>query len=380
VKRFVLLLIILAGGLAAAAFVVPSNAATVDGTSVSQQQFNSDLTAIGKSTDYQCFLNAEEAVGTDGASSLPSLRGTVPIGESGSHPTVTTAFADNYLNTVIAHQVVFSLAASRHLHITAAEQATARQELTAQTNDILSEVTGSKFACTSGGKALTAQKVLASMGKSFVDTNVRFDATVNVLEDSLAGVGSSETDFQRYFANHTAEFNTDCFTVAEYSSETDAEAAVAQVSSGVPFSTVAAAATEGGGQKCYILYGVASSLPAGTNLEDLPLNTVSNPIVEGSNYLLLEITSSSPTSFGDAKSEVESAVQNAGSTKAGKLIDAAEKSADISVDGRYGQWKAISAEVLPPVSPSTVDVLNAAVNGAGTATSSSATPATGQSS
>ena len=379
-KRFVVLLILLAGGLAAAAFVVPSNAASIGGVSVSRQQFNSDLNAIAKSSDYQCFLNAEEAVGTDGATSLPSVSGTVPIGEAGSHPTVTAAFAANYLNTVIAHQVVFSLAAARHLHVTAAQLATARLDLTGQFTSVLSDVAQSKFACTSGGQSLTAKQVLASMPPSFVDTNVRFDATVNLLEDDLSGVGSTEADFERYFADHASAFDTACFTVAEYSSESAAETAVAQVDSGVSFATVAAATQGGGPQGCDILYGVAAGLPAGTNLEQLANNTVSSPIAEGSNYLLVEITSRKATSYAAARNEVLSAVQTAGSTKAEAEIGAAEKKAGISVDRRYGQWKATTAQVLPPGSPAAVDVLNPSVNGVGTTATTPTSTATGQSS
>jgi hypothetical protein len=378
VKRLIVLLIVLAGGLAAAAFVVPSNAASVNGVSISQQQVDSDLHAIAGSADYQCFLNAEQAVATDGESSLPSLSGGVSIGEAGSHPTVTAAFAANYLETAISHQVVFSLADARHLQVSAAALAAAHQEITTQTNGILSEVTGSKFACTSGGEALTAKEVLTSMPSSFVDANARFDAAVNVLEENLAGVGSSEADFQRYYANHAADFDKACFTVGDYTSETDAEAALAQVTSGTPFSTVVASAS--GGQssgKCYILSSVAAGLPAGSNLESLPLNTVSSPIADGSSYLLLEITSRTPTPYAAARSDVQSAVQNAGAAKAGKAIEAAEKSANVTVDLRYGQWKGASAEVLPPTSPAAVDVLNPSVNGVGTTTSS---VSTGQSS
>jgi hypothetical protein len=379
VKRLIVLLIVLAGGLAAAAFVVPSNAASVNGVSISQQGLNSDLNAIAGSPDYQCFLGAEQAVATGGQSPLPPIGGSVPIGEAGSRPTVTAAFASHYLGTAIAHQVVFSLAEARHLSVTTGALAEARQELTAQTNGILSEVTGSKFACTSGSGALTAKEVLASMPSSFVDANVRFDATVNVLEDDLAGVGSSEADFQRYYANHAADFDNACFTVGAYSSETEAQAAVTQVSAGTPFSTVVASASGGESSgKCYILSGVAASLPAGSNLENLPLNTVSSPIADGSSYLLLEITSRTPTPYAAARSYVESAVQDAGATKAGTAIEAAEKKADITVDSRYGHWKATSSEVLPPSSPAKVDVLNPSVNGVATSTSSVAT--TGQSS
>jgi len=92
----------------------------------------------------------------------------------------------------------------------------------------------------------------------------------------------------------------------------------------------------------------------------------------------LEITSRTPTPYAATRSDVQSAVQNAGAAKAGKAIDAAEKSANVTVDSRYGQWKAASAEVLPPSSPAAVDVLNPSVNGVGTATSS--VSSTGQSS
>ncbi len=374
-KRFVVLLILLAGGLAAAAFVVPSNAASVDGVSISQQQFNSDLHAIAKSPGYQCFLDAEEAVGTDGETSLPSFSGTVPIGEAGSQPTVTAAFAANYLNTVIAHQVVFSLAASRHLRLTRVQLATGRQELIGQVDEVLSDVTGSKFACTSGGGALTAKELLASLPSSFVATTVRFDATVNVLEDDLSGVGSSEADLQRYFTEHRVEFDDDCFTVAEYASETDAEAAESQVAYGTSFGTVAEAAAAANGQSspqvCAIFSRVAASLPAGS-ITNLALNTVSNPIADGSNYLVLEITSQHPVSYATARDEVIEAVQSAGATRADREIEAAEKRADVSVDRRYGRWRPASVQVIPPVSPAAVDVLNPSANGLGTTTSTAA--------
>jgi len=377
VKRLIVLLIVLAGGLAAAAFAVPSNAALVNGVSITQQQLNSDLTAIASSPDYRCFLNAEEAVGTGGQTALPSVDGAGPIAGGGSHPTVTTGFAGYYLDTAIGHQLVFELAATQHLRLTPQVLATARTELNGQITAILSDVAQTKYACGSATQALTAKEVLGTMPGSFVDTSVRFDATVSVLEEDAAGVGSSSAGFQRYFAAHAAEFDTACFTVAEYSSETAAEAAVAEVAAGTPFSTVAAGTQGGGPQGCDILYGVAASLPSGTNLESLAANAVSNPISENGAYLLVQITSRTPTSFAKAKTEVESAVQSAGASKAGKVIDAAEKAANISVDARYGKWSATDTHVFPPSVPATADVLNPSANGTGTGP---ATTSTGQSS
>jgi hypothetical protein len=374
VKRLIVLLIVIAGGLAAAAFAVPSNAATVNGVSISQQQLNSDLHAIAASPDYQCFLNAQEAVATSGQTGLPAIAGAGEGAEGGSHPAVTTQFAATYLDTAIGHQLVLELAAKRHLQITPQEISTARSGLSNQVTQYLQAVTGSKYACGS----VTAQAVLKTMPTSFVDENVRFGATVGVLEESAAGVGSSTADLERYFEAHASRFDSACFTVAEYSSQAAAAAAAAQVTAGTPFAQVATQATGGGPQGCDILYGVAAELPAGTNLESLPLNTVSAPISENGEYLLVEITKLTPTPFAKARTEVESAVQNAGATKARTEVDAAEKSAHVWVNARYGQWQPAQAEILPPTSPLTADVLNSSVNGPGTGASQTASPATGQ--
>jgi hypothetical protein len=367
VKRLIVLLIVLAGGLAAAAFVVPSNAATVNGASISQQRLNSDLNAIAGSPDYQCFLTAEEAVTTGGQTTLPSIEGSGQAGDGTAHQAVSTGFAAYYLDTVIGHQLVLELAATRHLQVTAQDLATARTQLTGQITAVLADVAQSKYACSA---AASAKEILASMPGSFVDRTVRFDATVSVLEEDLAGVGSTTADLERYFDNHAAEFDTACFTVAQYTSQTDAEAAAAMVAAGTPFSTVAGQTQGGGPQGCDILYGVASSLPAGSDLQSLALNTVSSPIAENGTYLLVDITSRTPTSFAKAKTEVENAVQAAGATKAGTTIDAAEKAANISVDRRYGEWTAM--RVLPPPSPVATDLLNPTVNG-GAAKGTSAT-------
>jgi hypothetical protein len=368
VKRLVVLLIVLAGGLAAAAFAVPTNAASVNGVAVSQQELNSDLSAISKSADYQCFLNAQELVGTQGQTALPPVNGVGTPSGSDAHPTVTASFASNYLDTLIGHQLVLELAATQHLAVTPAELATAHTQLADQMTAIFGDVNGSQYACGTVTQPATAAVALASMPSSFVNRNVQFDATVAVLEESEAGVGSTTADLQRYYAAHASEFDTTCFTVAEYTTQAAAQAAVASVAAGTPFSQVATQVANGGPQGCSILYGVASSLPAGSNLQTLPLGAVSNPIAVNSSYLLIQITKRTPTPFAKAQSEVEAAVQNAGATKARAAVNAAEKKASVSVDGRYGAWTPARALIVPPVSPIPGDVLNAAANSTATKT------------
>jgi hypothetical protein len=132
------------------------------------------------------------------------------------------------------------------------------------------------------------------------------------------------------------------------------------------------------------LYGIVSQLPAGTNLQTLADNQVSAPISLNGGYLLLEITSRTPTSFAKATSSVHLALGRLGATDAVKLLQATEKRAAISVNPRYGTWNPTVAQVEVPTTPAVGDVLNPAVNdpGAASATatpSGSATPSTGQS-
>jgi hypothetical protein len=215
------------------------------------------------------------------------------------------------------------------------------------------------------------------MPSSFITSTVQFNATVTAFEEHAAGVGSTTADLERYYSAHAAEFDTACFTVAEYSSQTAAEAAVAAVAAGTPFAQVAAQASGGGPQGCDILYGVAADLPAGSNLQTQAVGALSQPILEGSNYLLVQITKKTPTPFTKARPEVESAVQNAGAAKARTIINQAEKSASISVDQRYGTWQPAQAQILPPASPLPADVLHASVNGTVTGAPTTTTPSTG---
>jgi hypothetical protein len=368
VKRLTVLLIVVAGALAAAALAVPSTAATVNGVSISQQSLNSDLAAIANSPDYQCFMKAEQAVETDGQTALPAVYGPGQVAAGEAHPTVTTKFADSYLDTEIVHQLILQVAATDHVHPTAQELSTARTDLAGQISGILTEVEGSAYAC--GTTGVTGKAVLATLPSSFVAQNARFDAEVSLLEEDAAGVGSSAADLVRYFGDHPAEFATACFTVAEYSSASAAAAGRAATVSGTPFAQEATAAG-GGPQGCAVLYALAEELPAAADLEGLAVNTVSQPIADGEAYILIEITKKTPSSFAAAESAVEAAVQNAGASKTQAAVEVAEKRASVSVNPRYGRWTAAHDEITPPSSPLLTDLLNGSIDGPAATTASS---------
>src|SRR3984957_16903447 len=139
-KRFLVLLVVLAGGVAWAAFSIPSNAATVNGTSISQADLNSDVSAIANSAYYQCYLNSEAYLSSEGSEEEPPVLGAGAGQDAGDHPTATTAFVASYLETDIGHELALQLAAERHVSVTPADLVTARADLTGQISDVMSEI------------------------------------------------------------------------------------------------------------------------------------------------------------------------------------------------------------------------------------------------
>jgi hypothetical protein len=386
-KRFLVLLVILAGALAWAVIVVPTNAAVVNGTGISQSSLNHDVTAIAKSAQYQCYLNAQEYLESNEEGLLPPAGGVGYGTQQGLIPTATTAFAATYLDTVIGHQLVSDLAADRHITVSSADLASARTSLVAEITEIMSEVSqtsqaeNTRLSCGSS-QPLEGQDILDSMPSSFVNQQVQFLATINALEEDLSGVGHSGADLESYFNAHLPTFTKACITVAQYSTKAEAEAGIAQVKAGTPFSTVAAATSGGGPQQCIVLYNVIASLPASADLAKLPLNTLTPPISYQDAYLVLEITSREKTTYADAAPEVERAVQVLGSAKSQKAIQAAERRASVQVDARYGTWHANVAQVIVPLTPPVKEVINPSANSpavAATDAFGAAAPSTGQS-
>jgi hypothetical protein len=383
VKRLIVLLVLVVGGLVAAALSVPTNAAVVNGTAISQQQLNSDVSAIAGSPDYQCYLNSQTYLSSNGSSQLPPVQGAGKGQNQGDNPTANSAFVATYLDTEIGHELVLQVAAQRGVTVTQAQLANAQTSLSNQISQVMNEVAQTQqgqnpaFSC-GHTPPLTGEEVLGQLPVSFVDDQVHFVATATALQETLAGVGSSESDLAKYYTSHRSEFDTVCFNAAAYSSQSAAEAAAASVASGTPFAQVAANATQHGTIPCGVLVYVAEQ-ELGVNpdsLVHLTTGKVSDPINVNGNYLLLEVSSRTPTPYGQARSLVGQVAQNAGSQVAQRTVTAAERHASVSVDPRYGTWVPISASVFTPFTPERTDVLNPAANEVG-ASSPSQTPFSG---
>jgi hypothetical protein len=210
-----------------------------------------------------------------------------------------------------------------------------------------------------------------------VANEVRFQATLTRLENTLTNFMTT-AGLRRYFEAHLGLFINTCFTFAEYTSASDAQAAAAKVAAGTPFSQVAAAAASGSGpQGCQALYGIQAQLPSSFSLGTLPLNTLSAPVAVSGGYLLFDVTLRTPTTFAQAKPEVKVAAQNAGSVSLRTLLTDSEKRAVVSLNPQYGTWHPNFAQILVPVPPPSVNVLNPTVNTPAPSSSGSSSSAAG---
>jgi hypothetical protein len=107
------------------------------------------------------------------------------------------------------------------------------------------------------------------------------------------------------------------------------------------------------------------------SFDHLTTGKVSGPISVNGSYLLLEVSSRTPTPYDKAKPAVSQVAQNAGSQVAQRAITAAERHASVSVDPRYGTWVPVSASVFTPFTPERTDVLNPTANEVGPSSPSS---------
>jgi hypothetical protein len=364
-RWFLLLLVVLAGGVAAAAFAVPTNAVVVNGTAISQQSLNSDLSAIAASRPYQCYVNSQAFLSSNGQQVLPPVSGAGKSQDPDHHPTATTSYTATYLDLRIQHELITQLAARRHIDVTQADLDRARSAYTNQISQVMIQIQQTvegqnpRYTCGSA-TPLTGKEVLSTMPSSFVDEQVHFVATTVALEEDLAGIGSSDADLLAYFERHRSDFDTVCVTVASYASESDAKAAAAKVAAGTPFSQVAQQAQPQ--QGCLNLSQLSGQLPSSARLGSLSAGGLSAPIQVSNGYVLVQVTSRTQTEFSAARQFVSDAAQAAGANRAASAVSAVQRHADVSVDPRYGVWVPTLAQVFTPFAPEHKDVLNPVAN------------------
>jgi hypothetical protein len=351
----VLVVAVVAAGVAIAAVTVSSNAAVVNGTAISRQQLNSDLAAIAQSQSYQCYVRLQGLVETGQAP--PPLHGTgggkdATNGQTATPVAYSSSFAGFWLNQMIYTELLTQLNARRGVELTSYDLQRGHAALERQMNQVLNAGQQSGVIC--GGSAST---VLSTLPASFVDRLAeRQAAQIAYILDS-EGTRLSPAAVARYFDNHRHAFDTVCVVVLPLQSASQASQVTAAVAAGTPFATLAQNA--GGGSTCGSA-ALSTPLAAAARLKP---GEISAPITYGQSVLLLQLTAIHPASLSSSTDDVVQAMVGKGGAGASANVARAQRESHVDVDPRYGHWVAAPAfTVFPPTSPPASSLLCPSAN------------------
>ncbi len=365
-KRFALLLLVVAAGLAVASLGVSNTAATVNGAAISQSSLDADLTAIAASPQYQCFLGVQHILNSGpGAPAILPVNGVGGTPDSSSPATYNTAFVRFWLSQMMENEVVSQQLARHGIALTSVDRTEGRATWLLQIQGALTtyeQETGSAVCDDS------AADIVATLPPAFVAEQAMAQADQDALLAWAAGYSLRSGDLQRFYEQHRRQFDTVCLSAIEESSQSVAEAALAKVKAGTPFDQVGSASSAG----CEI----ASGLP--TSLSGLAAGQVGPVLSQGNGtYVLVQATSRTPTSFAKAKTQVQEALLVAGEGKTSVLLRAATGRKQATADPRYGRVVPGTTLLALPKSPPADTMLSAAANTTpvSSSASSSASPA-----
>jgi len=354
-KLLVALLVAVGAAVGVAAYFVPSDAASVNGTAISRGSLNTDLAAIAGSTDYQCYLQAQLVLSgnTSTATGLFPVTGAGKVTKAGSPPTYNNNFVRFWLGKMADDVLVSQLLAQRHITVTQADVAFATSSFSRQVTSVL----GALESATGQSCGVSASQVLGSLPKSFVTEQIQAQAAQDVLSVHLAGFSLSTSALERYYHLHSSEFDTECISFVSYTSKDDASSASSQIKGGTPIAKTGTVTQIGCGPEVLV-----TDLPA--SVVKLPVGTLSQPVSEGTGtkYALLFVTARNPTPFGKVRTLVAQALLDSTTSKTTAVLTVAGAKADVTADPRYGRVRPLSVDLAAPVSPAGVFVPDAAAN------------------
>lgn len=339
--------------------VTANDAVVVNGTALSQRQAESQLAAAASNPAYLCYLNANQLVRTSGQSGLGSVQGSSPSSYSS---TFVTSWMDQEITNLIVQDKVDKLGLS--------EQATtnfeaAKADLVSSINATLGQVTGSQYQCATDGAT-----ILQSLPTSFASTLVRAQANSEALLSHYGGIGLDLQSLEQYYNTSPTSFDTLCVSGILVSSQAAAQSLRTQILNGADFATVAqqnsldASKSKGGALGCFTPSS-SNYAAVSKDVGSLAIGDVSQPLASSNNqYVILTVTSRTPTPFAGIVQAVRNLALQKDAATASKAASQLVRNALVDLNPRYGTWNVSIGQtgVIPPASPPTSSILNAAAN------------------
>ena len=358
-----LVLVVVAAAIAVGAGrAIPSSAVTVNGDALSETQFNSELDAIAASAPFQCYLRAQSALNSVGASSI--------TGTSTRSWSTTTAAGWTTARTrdlaLIAYVRVHDARALSPSTLAAA-QASLDRLISSTNTQALNSVTG--FSCPA---ARSGAETLASMPGWFrVDQGEAHAAELALPSLVTPRIPSHGRALRSWFNQHATEYDTTCLSYIVTPDAQTAAAAAAAVTVGLTFAAAArrystdASAAQGGSIGCI---SPSSSSWAGVRVYvgSVPTGQLSQvfPAPSGQAYWLFEVTKRTPNTFERIHAAVERDVIARNLERPMLLTWTIQRYAGVAVSPTLGTWlpNALGGTIVPPPLPPLASVTNPAAN------------------
>jgi len=368
VKRLLVMVVLGALTTGAAGCDLSPTAATVNGTSVSQSQFQGQLSVISGNAVAQCALSIEEA----------QSGGTLPAVTGSGDATVTTPFAAFELNTVVEQTLEQVALARRHVHVTAPDVDSARQDYLSQMEAASSQVAS---PCSLTGTALVDR-----LPKAFVDDQASALAVQERLEEVVGGIDVSPAALRAYYDAHRAEVTQVCLNLIVATSQASAQAIHDQIAAGASFATASGAAgvnpnsPTGGQGPCVYPAQIVAQLgqAAAAAVEPLADGALAPPQgipianqttgTPSTVWIVIGVRQHHLVSFADSESGLRQQLLANGGARLTAVLSAEVRSARVTIDPRYGTWNERRG-VITPTAPNPSFVLNPAVDGSSAGTS-----------
>jgi hypothetical protein len=307
-----LVLTLVAGGVASCNASFTSYAAKVGDATISQSALHDQLSAIAKDPALRCSFE------TNGA-----------ITGAGGPNTFSASFAASELGAAVVTQVAENELARRGIAVTSLARTLAAQELASNVQQFQSQT------CPTSGTS-----VVAGLPPVLRTSIVDGQAAQDTLAASARGYSLTTAGVATFARAHPIIASNQCVSIIVTSSQTTAQSLRTAIAQGASFASVAKAgsldttsAANGGAQGC----GPVDGYPAPLNsvVQSLQIGQVSAPVAfaqNGTNYvLLIEVTSRQP-SVTTASAELVAS----GSSAERALINHLISTSGVEVDPAYG--------------------------------------------
>jgi hypothetical protein len=302
-------------------------AATVDGTPITHQQVVDELVAIRENDTY---LQAVEGSGA-------TVVGT-------TEDSFDTAFVASQLSRRIQYQIVSNEAEKRGLEADAECRAAALSSLTGQF---------AGASPTGDGEA-----VLEGFDEGYRNYLLDRETDVLLLQgDLIEQPCVADNAVGAYYEAHQSEFEQACASHILVETPEEAAEVAAELRAGGDFAALAlehstdqASAQQGGSIGC-VPAGAIPSLDQALSTQ--PIGAIGDPVQTEFGYHVLRVDSRGVPPLEDVRDDVNQRLADEVRAAFSTWFVDALAAADVTVDPRYGTWKAETAEIERPTDTAT---------------------------